>query len=114
MAHLLVATRPAQVWCPPSDPYEGQNPRPLFSFDGLHSRGVCCLAFSCDYTAPSGGNKAANGPSYLVSVGLDDDHSVGVYSVDTSTQNKAGRLVGSAKGNKQRVRPRHQRSVAGY
>lgn len=100
-----------QVWSPPSYPAsEDESPRPLFSFDGLHQRGVCCLAFSSSLTSSSGKDAEADAdPHLLVSVGLDDDHTVGVYSVDPSEKNKKkGLLVCSAKGSKQRVGQDHE------
>jgi len=64
--------------------------KPMATFlalQGFHRRGVSHLAFSGD-------------GSTLFSVGLDDDHSIAVYKI---TGDKAGKLLFSAKGNKQKV-----------
>jgi WD40 repeat protein len=72
-----------QVW-------EAETLEPRFSLQGFHKRGVCCLSFSPDDTR-----------NLLVSVGMDDDHTVGVYSVDP--QNRPGLLTCTAKGPKAKV-----------
>ncbi|GMH46698.1 hypothetical protein TrVE_jg371 [Triparma verrucosa] len=64
--------------------FDAKTMQTVVSVKGFHKRGVHLLAFSKD-----GDN--------LFSVGLDDDHSIAVYST------KDGKLLASGKGNKQKV-----------
>ena len=68
--------------------WQSEGALPLFSLGGFHRRGVSLLRFSSD-------------GRHLVSVGLDDSHSIAVYDVGADVQ--GGRLKCSSKGNKQKV-----------
>jgi len=62
----------------------------LCKLSGFHRQGVTLLAFT-----PCGTN--------LISVGLDDQHSIAVYSVSDKSGSKMGRLLYSSQGNSSKV-----------
>ena len=64
--------------------FDAKTMQTVVSLKGFHRRGVNQLAFSKD-------------GDMLLSVGLDDDHSIAVYST------KDGKLIASTKGNKSKV-----------
>ena len=66
--------------------FDADTMQTVVSMKGFHKRGVSHLAFSTDN-------------SVLFSIGIDDDHSIAVYSIKDSP----GKLLYSSKGNKQKV-----------